>query len=218
MCIGCWPCPSRRSRATATGSPRLGSPTTDGMWVGGLCRLPASIFGCIHDDKQTDDQQIDRPTNQHNSFAEALAARRKAMQQQALAAGNNGGGIGNGGSASASKRKNSRERRESEVMVPWADVNADITCEHGGLRPVPKQGSGGGNGGSGGGGGGSRSSSASPTLSGSGGGSLGGGGGSCGGLLMGRRKLIEKRAWKVRTYGYLVGVGVGRGGWDAAGE
>jgi hypothetical protein len=118
------------------------------------------------------------------SFAEALAARRKAALQAAAAtaaAAANGGG---GGGGSAARRKNSRERRESEVMVPWADVNADITCEHGGLKPLARSGSSGGS--SNGSGGGSLS------LSGS-----GGGGGSLGGLIMGKRRLVEKRAWKV---------------------
>ena len=88
-------------------------------------------------------------------------------------------------------------------MVPWADVNADITCEHGGLKPLARSsGSGGGGGGNGGGssgsGGGSGSLSLGLSLSGS-----GGGGGSLGGLIMGKRRLVEKRAWKVGGMGWV---------------
>jgi hypothetical protein len=154
-----------------------------------------------------------------------MAARRKAaLQAQAAAAaaaggggasgsGGGSGGGGGGGGGSASRRKNSRERRESDVMVPWADVNADITCEHGGLRPLAsRQGSNGGGGGGGNGG--------SLSLSGSGSGS---GGGSIGGLIMGKRRLVDKRAWKVgQLRGWWLGRCVGcvcvgeggRGGWS----
>jgi hypothetical protein len=33
------------------------------------------------------------------------------------------------------RRSSIRERRESDVIPPWPDVNADITCEHGNLKP-----------------------------------------------------------------------------------
>ena len=41
-------------------------------------------------------------------------------------------------SAGKEKRRRGRERAESNLMPPWPDVNADITCHHGGLAHSPQ--------------------------------------------------------------------------------
>jgi hypothetical protein len=97
-------------------------------------------------------------------FAEAMSSRRKANALLAM----QGGG----------RRRSSsfRDRSNSDAVAPWPEVNGDITCEHGNLRPLSHKG-----------------------LGGSGSGSGGGGGGGMGG----KRRVVDKKAWRAvrRFYG-----------------